>query len=124
MEQEIIRNYLRLRSPFKVASKMAVDIQTVLDVVTAHPELLNPRPTAFFMERFGGKGRPELRRYVVATKRSSDQWDNDSVEIVAARRDFETGTVELVTGRDGDRQLLYALPRVAKLPRPGYFHGI
>lgn len=124
MEQEIIRNYLRLRSPFKVANKLGLDIQTVLDVVNSHPELLNPRPSSVYAERHGGKGRPELREFVVARKKPTEPWDPGDISIAAARLDYEAGTIEMATGRDGDWLILYAIPRVKIQPRPKFFHAV
>lgn len=113
--KNILDEYKKCRSPFRVSKAFNLDVQQIWDLIEAHQAYLQYPP-----ERYGGFGRPELRSYLVARRRSrGSRWDNDSPEIKEAREMYEAGTVELATGRDGDWVLLYAIPRKRTKPRPG-----
>lgn len=114
---KIIDAYKRLKSPFRVAKLLTLDVQQVWDVIEENPERV-----AAVASRFGGDGRPELLPYLAARRKVSDpSWDNDSVEIQQARADFEAGTHNMVTGRDGNWLLMYMIPQERVTPRPDYF---
>jgi hypothetical protein len=115
--EEILFEYKRTRSPFRVSGLVGVDVQTVWAVIEANTDRLSP-----FAERHGGQGRPEMMKYRVGRRRATDrQWDNDDPYIAMARRLYEAGTHTLGTGRDGAWLLLYAIPQRKVTPRPGYF---
>lgn len=61
-------------------------------------------------------GRPELRRFVVATGRYvygyGLKWDNEQA-IREAMRKHELGTHEMCQGRDGNVIIQYCVPRKA-----------
>ena len=116
--QDIIDEYKRSRTPFKVARKLGIDVRLVWQVIENEDSqyLLMPNPT-----RFEGMGRPALRKYIVARKKSTAEWDNLDPKVAKARKDYEAGAIEMATGRDGSWLILYAIPRRRKAPRPGYF---
>jgi hypothetical protein len=117
---EVIDAYKRLKSPFRVAKLLNLDVQQVWDVIEENPERLAAIPT-----RFGGEGRPDMSPYLAARRKVSDgAWDNDSAEIVQARFDYEAGTHDMATGRDGNWLLMYMIPRVRITPRPDYFRPV
>jgi len=104
---EILSEYKRTRSPFKAANAVGVDVAVVWAVIDDNKDQVGA-----FEERYGGKGRPELEPYVVATRRALvGVWDNTSDEIRTARAQYEAGTHEMCTGRDGAWLLLYSIPR-------------
>lgn len=114
---EVIQAYKRLKSPFRVAKLLSLDVQQVWDVIEENPELVTAVPC-----RFGGDGRPELFPYLAARRKVSDPgWDNKSAEIQQARADYEAGTHNMVTGRDGNWLLMYMVPQKRITPRPDYF---
>lgn len=106
-------------SPFKVSKALGVSISEVLAVVENNRELLTQGT-----EVHGGMGRPDIQPFLVARKKGiGAQWDNNSPAIADARAQYEAGTHEMMTGRDGPWQLLYSFPReVPAAPRPGYFN--
>lgn len=113
----LFKVYRRLKSPFRVAKLFNLDVQTVWDLIEEHPERLTNTPL-----RHGGEGRPDIACYLVAKRRVADEgWDNDSPEIKQARADYEAGTHDMVTGRDGGWLLMYLIPRTKIKPRPHYF---
>lgn len=117
---DIIQAYRRLKSPFRVAKLLALDVQQVWDVIEENPELVAAVPS-----RFGGDGRPELFPYLAARRKVSDpSWDNDSAEILQARADYEAGTHDMLTGRDGNWLLMYMIPQQRVTPRPDYFRPV
>lgn len=118
VEAEIIAVYKRTRSPFKTATETGVDVAVVWKVVDQNKDKLSS-----FEERHGGRGRPEIERFMVAARRCSErEWDNASPAIASARADYERGTHIMATGRDGQWLLLYSFPRRGpREPRPNYF---
>lgn len=114
---DVIEQYRRLKSPFRVAKLLDLDVQEVWTVIEENPDRLARLPT-----RFGGDGRPEMMPYIVARRKVTDpSWDNDSPEIKQARADFEAGTHQMATGRDGNWLLMYMVPQEVVTPRPDYF---
>lgn len=119
VREEILVNFKKTRSPFRTARNLGYNIEDVLSVVD---EVAIPRSTR--EEKFGGFGRPQMQKYLVARKRPWDVWDNNQPEIAKARADYEAGTHEMITGRDGDWLILYSIPRVKPQPRPNYFKPV
>jgi len=117
VRDEIAADLLKTRAPSRTAKNLGYSIQLVLEVAEEES-----RPRSRYTERFGGLGRPELARYTVARKRVWDLgWDNKSGSISKARADYEAGTHEMATGRDGEWLILYSIPRTKVEPRPNYF---
>lgn len=116
--EDIISEYRRTRSPFKTANACGVDVAIVWGVIDQNKDRMS-----IYEERYGGKGRPELQQFLVASRRASDrEWDNADHGIIAARRALEAGTHVMTTGRDGQWLLLYSIPRKGQRdPRPDYF---
>lgn len=111
--QDVLEHYRRTRSPFKTARALGMDVESVWGIVESNKD---KRP-----EHNNGWGREELRKYIVARKRASSNWDNDDINICDARAKFEAGLIDMATGRDGSWEILYALPRKTRKPRPKYF---
>ena len=121
-EIEVIACYQRLRSPFRVAGKLGMGTARVLQILADNPLAASLSTVSACVETHGGFGRPELVQYTVARKRPTPAWENDSPEIRLARKNYEAGTHELATGRDGDWLILYSIPRRAVAPgRSTYF---
>lgn len=114
---EVLDLYRRLRSPFRVSSALRMDVKDVWNIIEENQDKLAARPN-----RYDGNGRPDLAVYAVARRKVTDDgWDNDSAEIRQAREDYEAGTHDLATARDGAWLILYAFPQKKVTPRPGYF---
>ncbi|MGN6819304.1 MAG: hypothetical protein ACTHJR_11610 [Sphingomonas sp.] len=114
---DVLREYRRTRSPFKTSRATGIGVNDVWNIINDHQDKLGP-----FEQRWGGDGRPELRPYVVAKRQANDSsWDNTLPEIAQARQDYEAGTHEMCTGRDGSVLILYSIPRRTRDPRPDYF---
>ena len=116
LTEEIVAEYRRTRSPFKVARRLGVDVKVVWDVIEREEVSLDGGAA-----RYDGWGPPELQSYLIARKLVRESWDNSDPKIAKARADYEEGVVEMTTGRDGGYSLLYAIPRRHKQPRPNYF---
>ena len=66
-----------------------------------------------------GKGNPALHPYIVAIRDNNVEpmWNNEAnPKIMKARELYDEGLIELVTGRDKDNFILYAIPR--RTPEP------
>lgn len=72
-----------------------------------------------------GYGRYDIRRRLIARRHvDTDGWDETNAVIRAAKSEYDNGTVELATGRDGFWLLLYRFPRRVKdAKREPYFTG-
>lgn len=117
VRDEILRDLRKTRAPARTAKNTGYPIRLVLQV---QEEDNYPRP--FREEQYGGLGRPEMQQYTVARKRAWEVWDNTNEVIAEARANYEAGTHEMVTGRDGDWLILYMIPRKKREPnREGYF---
>lgn len=116
-EADVLAEYRRTRSPFKVATNLGLDVKDVWAVIDA-----NPDAAIASVERWGGEGRPDLRPYFVASSRCSDRWDNDEPGVALARERFCAGTHTLATHRDGTTKFLCSIPLKRKVPaQPDYF---
>lgn len=114
---EVLYEWVRLKhSPYKVANALGISASAVLEIIAEHGHR-----TSEIVERFNGQGRPEMLQYLVAQTRAGIPWDNSDPKIEKARADYEAGTIEMATGRDGRFLLLYAFPRKSAKPRPNYF---
>lgn len=114
---EIIAEYRRVRgSPFKVANNFIIPVSLVWAVVADHPDALSAR-----VERFEGDGRPDLRPFIVGKKKVGSNWDNTDPAIAKARADYEAGTHDMMTHRDGAYEFLVSRPQTHTTPRPEYF---
>jgi len=80
--------------------------------VTLIRELLPYQAPVSFKEKHGGLGRPSLQQYTVARTRAGYAWQMiDASAIRTARVNYDAGTHEMCTGRDGDWLILYCIPR-------------
>ncbi len=117
IREEISRDLRKTRAPARTARNLGYTIHMVLEVLE---EEKHPRP--FRDEVYGGLGRPDIRDFTVDRKKVWEVWDNDKPAIAKARADYEAGTIEMCTGRDGDWLILYAIPRTKQATdRAGYF---
>lgn len=115
-KQEVIREYIRLRHPSKVAKKLGYSVRDILPIIDDFNAVRGVR-----QERFGGLGPEHLRKYAVARKNVLQTWDNDDLAIARAREAYEAGTHTMCTGRDGDWLILYSIPLRKRDPKPNYF---
>jgi hypothetical protein len=111
MREEIARDLRKTRAPARTAKNLVLDVME---------DERQPRP--FREEKYGGLGRPEIQQYIVDRKRPWEIWANTTDPVLTARNQYEAGTHEMATGRDGDWLILYSIPRktVAK-DRQNYF---
>lgn len=121
VEAEIIKAFLKWRSPFRVANYVGIGIATAYKVLEKHPHLTANTDKSAFPETNGGLGRPSLQPFAVARKRVTAAWDNTQEAIIEARLDYDAGTHEMFTGRDGDFLTLYSKPRRVPVNRESYF---
>lgn len=115
--EDVLVEYKRTRSPFRTAKNTGLDASSVWAIIEANSDRLTS-----FQERHQGQGRPEIQKYLVARRKvTTREWDNAEPTIAKARSDYEAGTHELATGRDGGWLLMYSIPRKKTAPRPNYF---
>lgn len=117
IEQDIVRELRKFRSPSKVAKLLGVDIRDVLPIA----DRLSEAPRVSREEQFDGMGKPSLSQHAVARKKAWEVWDNADPAVAQAREDYEAGTHNMLTGRDGDWFILYSVPQRKVTPRPNYF---
>lgn len=116
-EKEVLAEYRRVRSPFKVANNLGYAVQDVWDAIDRNPDAAIAN-----VERWGGEGRPGLRSFFVASTRCSDRWDNDDPGVALARQRVCDGTHTMATHRDGTTKFLCSIPLKRKVPaNPDYF---
>lgn len=116
-EQEVLAEYRRLRSPYKVSNATGFSIADVWAVIDAHPDAVVQNP-----EHSGGEGRADLRQFFVAQARCSERWDNDDEGIALARQRVCDGTHTMATHRDGAMKFLVSIPLKRRVPaNPDYF---
>lgn len=116
LDLDIREEFTKHGSVFRTARQLGISLDRVNRVV-GQKEFHVEKKTA----QFGGRGRPELEKYLIATKHVNDGWDHAMPELRQARARFEAGTHEMCQGRDGDTILQYLIPRAVAEPRPGYF---
>jgi hypothetical protein len=117
LRQDVVEEYRRTRSYFRVGKALNISMMKVRAILGDEPE---PEPMKSREALYGGVGRPEMEKYTVCIKHVNEAWDNQDA-CAKARADYEAGTHELATGRDGDNLILYAIPRAVPQPRPNYF---
>lgn len=113
---EILAEFRRVRSPFKVSKNLIVPVGVVWSVIDDNPDALSAR-----VEKYAGEGRPDLRPFIVGSKRCGTAWDNNDPAIAKARADYEAGTHDMMTHRDGNTEFLVSKPQSRVTPRPEYF---
>jgi len=120
-EAEVLRIYRanpQRFSPFKASKTVGIAISHVFEITEKNREILSNTG-----EKHGGLGPEEHRDFMVARRRAmGGAWDNKEPPIAKARADYETGTHEMYSGRDGPWIILYSKPRKKIQPRPGYFN--
>lgn len=115
--EDVLLEYKRTRSPFRTANLTGLEVSVVWGIIEEHTEKLSAYP-----ERNGGFGRPELEQHIVVRRKvTTREWDNTDPAVAKARADYEAGTHEMATGRDGGWLILYSIPRKRVQPRPNYF---
>lgn len=117
LRRDVREEFAKSRSYFRVARALNIPMEKVKAILQDDTPPIQRREPMH-----GGEGRPEMRKYKVASKHVDTAWDNTNSDIVLARADYELGTHEMTTGRDGDTIILYSIPRVQTTPRPGYFN--
>ena len=119
LDQDILEEFNKHHSLYRVCKALDISLGRVKQVIGTQSSPIE-RKTSLY----GGRGRPELEKFIVATKASDEQWNNNAPELQQCRARYEAGTHEMCQGRDGDTILLYSIPRAVVEPRPGYFrHG-
>ncbi|WP_037500788.1 hypothetical protein [Sphingomonas jaspsi] len=114
---EVIAEYRRVRSPYKVANNLGFDVKDVWEVIDENPDAAVQN-----VERWGGEGRPDLRPFFVASSRCADRWDNEEPGVALARERFCAGTHTMATHRDGSVKFLCSIPLRKKVAaQPDYF---
>lgn len=116
LDLDIKEEYAKHGSRFRTARALGISLDRV-DMVIGETAVQPDTKTT----TYGGNGRPDIEKYMVARKRAGDEWDNTLPDIAEARKQYEAGTHEMCTGRDGDWLILYAIPRAVVTPRPNYF---
>jgi len=116
LDLDIREEYAKHSSIFRTARQLGVSLDRVSRVVGKTNFHVEKQPA-----KYGGRGRPELEKYIVATKHGNDGWDHAMPELRQARQRYEAGTHEMCQGRDGDTIIQYLIPRAVAQPRPGYF---
>lgn len=82
----------------------------------------DPQPTVDHLGRFE-VGRRSLRDKIVAVRQANMPWrQEDQPKIAAARRQYDRGRYEVMTGRDGDWIILYAVKRRTPVAPRNYFY--
>lgn len=114
-KEELQSLLIRGRDYLYIARKLKISATTVrnFDVITNGRNVVSD----------DGYGRKELRKYIISRRYIDSEWPAmDDIVIENARKDYDKGKIELVTGRDGFYQLLYRIPRqrIAKRRKP-YF---
>lgn len=116
-DKEVLDEYKKCRSPFRVATQFGMDVNDVWKLIEANQRYLQDPP-----EKFGGMGRPELQQYIVSRRPvRGPKWDNNDTNIAKARELYEAGYATMATGRDGGWEILYSIPLRKRSPQPGYF---
>lgn len=114
---EVLAEYRRVRSPFKVAKNLGFSVSDVWDVIDENPDAVFANA-----EHSGGQGRDDLRAYFVAQTRCSERWDLDDPGVILARDRVCAGTHTMATHRDGQVKFLCSIPLKKKVPpQPDYF---
>lgn len=99
---------------FKVSRKVGIPVRLIREHL---PSELQDDVDLPRVELYGGWGRPELKRYLIARYNLNSTWGSrtwaseDAEKIKEARAKYDAGLIEMAQGRDGDWILLYAIPR-------------
>ena len=115
--EELQALLIRGKDYLHVARKLKISATTVrnFDIIT------NGR----YVVSEDGYGKVSIRKYIISRRYIDQEWPAmDDVVIENARKDYDKGKVEMVTGRDGFYQLLYRIPRTRiDKKRKAYFEG-
>ena len=68
------------------------------------------KTSKFTVHSEDGLGRPKLRPFIIASRHVHEPWPENE-EIRKAQLRYDAGMSEICTGRDGDYQILYEIPR-------------
>ena len=117
LREDIVRELRKFRSPSKVAKNLGLDIRVVLPIA----DELSAAPRTVRTAQYDGYGHPDMAKFAVGRKKAWEKWDNTEPAIAKARADYEAGTHNMMTGRDGDWLILYSVPQRKVTPRPNYF---
>ena len=116
LDEDIKEEFAKHNSLFRAARALNISLDRVKRVVGQKDYHVEKRPA-----QYGGRGRPELEQYIVATKNADESWPIDSEELAVCRAQFEAGTHEMCQGRDGDTIIQYSIPRATPQPRHNHF---
>jgi len=99
----------------KAAQKLRVGRNLVYNLDVVENRRFNWTPA--------GRGRKSLQKFIVAIRLADDPtgWNNEDPKIKKARGDYNSGLIDMVTGRDGMNLILYAIPRRVKEDRKPWF---
>lgn len=118
INEDIREEYSKHSSIYKTAKILGIQVAYVKKIIDDMPSLPKLNTTEC---RWDGYGHPDKKKYFVARMLGNQVWNNEIPEVAEARRAYEAGTHEMVTGRDGPYIILYSIPRIVKKPNPSYF---
>lgn len=98
------------------AARAAADLGLNYEAVLEHLGHLEPRAPKF------NNNRPELKKYIIASKLIDAAWPMTSA-IEIAKREYDLGKVELCQYREGNTIHLLSIRRKRIADRPVYFGG-
>jgi hypothetical protein len=97
--------------PARAAADLGLNYDDVLDFISGGTVKSAPEYKNF---------RPELKKYIIASKSVSANWVTNAV-IEMARKDYDRGVVELCQYREGNVIHLLSIRRRHPVSRPPYF---
>lgn len=118
LDKDIQEEYAKHGSLYKTAKAFHVTVDYVHNVVENSVVEEKPDLSTCVWDGFGD---PTKKKHLVARNLAKLSWDNDNVDVAAARVRYELGTHGLNIGRDGPWLLMYSFPRAVVSPRPNYF---
>lgn len=115
-QKEELQVYLMRRKPYLwIAKRLKISAIAVRNF-----DIINNKR---YVVSEDGYGKDTLRPFIISRRYVDNDWPAmDDLVINKARDNYDAGTVEMVTARDGFYQILYSIPReiIAKNRKP-YF---
>lgn len=113
----------------KTASDLGLSPETVRQLFTFPQTVVTPDPSVWDMtpptDRLGrlAVGRKSMRDKIVAVHHVNMPWSiHDRQAITIARKQYDRGTHDMVTGRDGPWIILYSIKRRRPEAPRNYFY--